>query len=85
MQDVCCEVLLWLEGDPDTTAKDLMARLSAAQPERFGDARLRTLQRRGQDWCRVIAKKLVYADVDEPSLEGRVNGELALVGTVVGV
>ena len=41
LKGVWCQVLLWLERDQDTTAKDLMARLSASDPERFSDARLR--------------------------------------------
>ena len=49
-EGVWCEVLLWLEKDPDTNAKDLLARLRKAHPNRFGDAQLRTLQRRVKDW-----------------------------------
>ena len=57
-EGVWCNALLWLERDPDTTAKDLMARLSAAHPERFSDTQLRTLQRRVKDWRGVMARKL---------------------------
>ena len=34
-----CDVLLWLEKDPDTTAKDLLAKLRQAHPGRFGHRR----------------------------------------------
>ena len=80
-EGVWCNVLLWLERGPDTTAKDLMARLSAAHPERFSDAQLRNLQRRVKDWRGVMAKKLVYAAPDKPVLEARDRGELVLTGT----
>ena len=63
-EGVWCDVLLWLQKDPDTNAKDLLARLREAHPGRFGDAQLRTLQRRVKDWRGVMAKKLVYAASD---------------------
>ena len=50
------EALLWLEKDPDTNAKDLLARLRKAHPDWFGDAQLRTLQCRVKDWRRVWPK-----------------------------
>ena len=81
LESVRCDVLLWLEKDPDTNAKDLLARLRKAQPGRFGDAQLRTLQRRVKDWRGVMAKKLVYAAPDEPLLEQKNRGELVLAGT----
>ena len=57
------DVLLWLQKDPDTNAKDLLAKLREAYPGRFGDAQLRTLQRRVKDWRGVMAKGLLYASV----------------------
>ena len=80
-EGVWCEVLLWLEKDPDTNAKDLLARLREAHPNRFGDAQLRTLQRRVKDWRGVMAKKLVCAAPDELLLEQRDRGELVLAET----
>ena len=74
-------VLLWLEKGPDTNAKDLLARLSRAHPNRFGDAQLRTLQRRVKDWRGIMARKLVYAAPGEPLLKQRDRGELVLSGT----
>ena len=44
-----CDVLLWLQKDPDTNAKDLLAKLREALSGPFGDAHLRTLQRRVKD------------------------------------
>ncbi len=79
-EGVWCQVLLWLERDPDTTAKDLMARLSASDPERFSDAQLRTLQRRVKDRRGVMAKKLVYTAFDEYAVEQQYRGEPSLVG-----
>ena len=36
-EGVWCELPLWVERDLDTTAKNLMARLSASDPERLSD------------------------------------------------
>ena len=68
---------------PATGAKDLLARLCKAHPDRFGDAQLRMLQRRVKDRRGVMAKKLVYAASDEPLLEQIDRGELVLAGTGV--
>ena len=43
------EILLWLQGDPDATAKSLLERLHRKFPERFPMGQLRTLQRRIRD------------------------------------
>jgi hypothetical protein len=59
------EILLWLQADPEVTAKSLMERLHQQYPGRFPDAQLRTLQRRIREWRRVMARKLVYACLDE--------------------
>ena len=79
-EGVWCDVLLWLEKDPDTNAKDLPARLRKAHPGRFGDAQLRTLQRRVKDWRGVMTRKLVYAAPIEPAPEPSEKVELLLVG-----
>ena len=72
--------MLWIERDPDTTAKDLMARLSGSDPERFSDAQFRTLQRRVKDWRGVMVKRLVYTAFDDYAVEQRHKGESLLVG-----
>ena len=79
-EGVWYEVLLWLQEHPETTAKDLLARLRATHPGRFSDAQLRTLQRRVKDWRRVMAQHLVYAGSDEPAPERSDGAELVLVG-----
>ena len=79
-EGVWCDVLLWLQKDPDSNAKDLLAKLREAYPGRFSDAHLRTLQRRVKDWRGVMAKKLVYAASDEPASERSEKVELVLVG-----
>ncbi len=56
-----CDVLLWLERDPDTTAKDLISRSSDAHRKRFSDAQLRTPQSRVNEWRGLMAKELGYA------------------------
>ena len=79
-EGVWCDVLLWLQKEPDTNAKNLLARLCKAHPGRFGDAQLRTLQRRVKDWRGVMAKKLVYAASDMPTLEEAHGEKHDLVG-----
>ena len=49
-EEVWPEILLWLQNDPDSTAKSLMERLQQQYPGRFPEVQLRTLQRRIRDW-----------------------------------
>ena len=49
-EGVWCDVLEWLQEDPDASAMALLGRLQADHPDRFGRANLRTLQRRVQQW-----------------------------------
>ena len=74
------DVLSWLQEDLDAKATALLNRLKSAHPDRFSDTHLRTLQRRVQQWHGIMAKKLVYAAVDEPVPELPAVPELALVG-----
>ena len=60
-EGVWCDVLGWLQADPDTSAMALLGRLQADHPDRFSRANLRTLQRRVQQWRGIMANKLVYA------------------------
>ena len=73
-------VLLWLQENPDVTAKALLERLQSNYPDRFTDAQLRTLQRRVQQWRGIMAKKLVYAAAGEPKPEFHEIPELTLFG-----
>ena len=45
-EGVWCEVLSWLQHQPDATAAELMDRLILRYPERYSRSQLRTLQRR---------------------------------------
>ncbi|HLH74350.1 MAG TPA: transposase family protein [Chloroflexota bacterium] len=54
------EILLWLQQDPEATAKSLMERLQRDYPGRFAEGQLRTLQRRIHEWRRVTARSLVH-------------------------
>jgi hypothetical protein len=58
-EDVWPEILLWLQHDPDSTAKSLMERLQRVYPDRFPDGLLRTLQRRVREWRHMMAQSLV--------------------------
>jgi len=62
---VWCQVLRWLQENPETTAKELFERLQCEYPGRFTDGQLRTLQRRVREWREVMARKLVYACMSE--------------------
>ena len=59
-ETVWSDILLWLQKDPDATAKSLFQRLNREYPERFLDGQIRTLQRRIREWRHVMARKLVY-------------------------
>jgi len=54
------EILLWLQQEPDVTAKLLLERLDKKYPGEFPEGQLRTLQRRVRDWRRVMARNLVH-------------------------
>jgi hypothetical protein len=63
-EGVWADILLWLQEDPEATAKSLLERLHREHPSRFLDGQLRTLQRRIGEWRRVMARELVYACLD---------------------
>jgi hypothetical protein len=63
-EEVWPEILLWLQADPDATAKSLMERLQQAYPGRYPEGLLRTLQRRVREWRHVMARPLVHAGVN---------------------
>jgi transposase InsO family protein len=73
-EEVWPEILLWLQHDPDSTAKSLMDRLQRDFPGRFPDVQLRTLQRRVREWRDVMAKSLVNVIQN-----GNTAGEKAVV------
>ena len=60
-EGVWCDVLGWLQEDPDASAVALLGRLQETEPDRFSRAHPRTLQRRVQQWRGIIADQLVYA------------------------
>jgi hypothetical protein len=66
------EILLWLQGDPDASARSLFERLDGKYPGQFPQGQLRTLQRRVQEWRRVAARDLVHGcqDSETPVVVG---------------
>ncbi len=70
----CAVVLIWLQSEPEATAKSLLERLEQAYPGQFPEGQLRTLQRRVREWRRVMARELVY---------GRRNGEVGTEESVI--
>jgi hypothetical protein len=69
-EGVWAEILLWLQEDPEATAKSLFERLQREYPGRFPEGQLRTLQRRIREWRRVMARELVYACLDDQGPRG---------------
>ena len=79
-EGVWCDVLNWLQDDPDASAVALLNRLRVADPDRFSRAPLRTLQRRVQQWRSIMANKLAYAS-SEATTPGPVDiSVMALAG-----
>ena len=78
-EGVWCDVLGWLQEDPDASAVALLERLQSTYPDRFGRAHLRTLQRRVQQWRGIMASKLVYPVSSETTWDEHSLRELALV------
>ena len=72
-EGVWCEVLGWLQQQPDATAAELMDRLMLRYPERYSRRRLRTLQRRVTQWRGVMAKQLVYASAESRGTNSEVR------------
>ena len=64
-KDVWTDILLWLQKEPDSIAKVLLARLNEKYPGQFSNKPLRTLQRRIGEWRRTMARRLVFGGVDE--------------------
>jgi hypothetical protein len=58
-------ILLWLQKEPDITAKDLLRKLDGKYPGQFGSRLLRTLQRRIGEWRGTMARRLVFGGVEE--------------------
>ena len=78
-EGVWCDVLGWLQEDPDASAVALLGRLQSTYPDRFDRAHLRTLQRRVQQWRGIMASKLVYPVSSETTWDEHLLRELALV------
>jgi hypothetical protein len=76
------EILLWLQENPEATAKSLLERLQRQYPDRFPEGQLRTLQRRIREWRRVMARKLVYTCLDGTGMEA--SKEPVVVGAEKG-
>lgn len=66
-RDVWSEILLWLQSNPDCTAKSLFQQLKEKYPEQFTEGQLRTLQRHIKEWRHTMAKHLVFGGVNDIS------------------
>ena len=72
-EDTWPRVVIWLETEPDRTAKELFARLRGERPDDFHVGQLRTFQRRVQEWRRLAARRLVFAEPLRARPAGAVN------------
>jgi hypothetical protein len=63
-ESVWAEILLWLQSDPEASAKSLLERLQLAYPGKYPDGQVRTLQRRIREWRRVMSRTLVNICID---------------------
>jgi hypothetical protein len=59
-EHVWTDILLWLQSEPDCTAKTLFMRLKLRYPDTYVDGHLRTLQRRIKEWRHTMARKLIF-------------------------
>lgn len=59
-EHVWTDIMLWLQSEPDCTAKTLFMRLKLRYPDTFADGHLRTLQRRVKEWRHTMAHKLIF-------------------------
>jgi len=62
---VWVDILLWLQKEPDSTAKALLERLSEKYPGEFSPKVLRTLHRRVREWRWTMARRLVFGGGQE--------------------
>jgi hypothetical protein len=69
---VWADLLLWLQHNPDCTAKSLLHRLEENYPGRFHTGQLRTLQRRIGEWRQSMARTLILEGVSAPIVIGSV-------------
>ncbi|MFT5208226.1 MAG: hypothetical protein ACI9CF_001995 [Candidatus Omnitrophota bacterium] len=74
-KNVWAEILIWLQNDPDCTAKTLFGRLQEKYPEQFRRGQLRTLQRRIGEWRHMMAKNLVFGELNEIKNIGALSKE----------
>ena len=75
-EHVWTDIMLWLQNEPDCTAKTLFIRLKQRYPDTFVDGHLRTLQRRIKEWRHTMARKLIFTgtrDINDVSPVGAKN------------
>lgn len=70
-EGVWTELLLWLQENPEATAKSLLERLEREHPGKFPAGQLRTLQRRIKEWRRMMAHELVHSCLGGQAAERR--------------
>lgn len=73
-KDAWADILLWLQEDPDITAKTVLKRLQAENPALYQESMLRTLQRRVGEWRRSMARNLILGGTEKVENVGPVTG-----------
>jgi hypothetical protein len=68
-KNVWTDILLWLQKQPDSTAKALLERLNEKYPGQFSAELLRTLQRRVGEWRWTMARKLVFGGGEQRDVQ----------------
>jgi hypothetical protein len=61
LESIWPRIVMWLESEPDATAKGLLQRLQSEVPGTFPKGLLRTMQRRVKEWRRLAARRLVFS------------------------
>lgn len=67
-KSVWTDILMWLQDDPDATAKTLLQKLIVKYPGQYDHKVLRTLQRRVGEWRGSMAHKLVFGGEEKSNI-----------------
>ena len=78
-EGVWCEMLDWLQQQPDAKAGELLDLLMARYLGRYNRRHLRTLHRTVRQWRIVVAKQLVYASAEQIEMNEADLGDITPV------
>ena len=78
---VWCDVLGWLQEEPDASAVALLSRLQSAHPDRSTARHVCVPCTQGAAVARHHGQKLIYGSTDEAVADPAAMPKLALVGS----